>query len=73
MSGSLRCRRCSRLAARETERRVGEHGDRLGVALGGELGERAGEEVVAGRASRVDAVRCPQRRDRAVKALAAGK
>ena len=48
-----------RLAAGEAEARVGEHRDGADVAVGGELGEGAGEEVVAGRAGGAGAVRGP--------------
>ena len=41
-----------RLAAGETERRIREHGHPLDIAFGGQLGERAREEIVA---------RCPRR------------
>ena len=51
-----------RLAAREAETGVGEHGDGTAVALGGELREGGGEEIVAGRARRLVAVRGPHRR-----------
>ena len=51
-----------RLAAREPQRGVGEHADRLGVAGRRELRERAREEVVAGRARGVGAVDRPGRR-----------
>src|SRR5437762_2645314 len=48
-----------RLAAREAQRRVGEHRKRSGVPGPRELGERACEQVVAGRARRGRPVRRP--------------
>ena len=50
VSGSLRCRRCIASPRARQSARVREHGDVRDVALGGELGERTGEEVVARRA-----------------------
>ena len=44
-----------RLAARQTERRLREHGDTFEVTVGRELRERPGEEIVAGRPGRVGA------------------
>ena len=58
----MHLRALQRLAAREAERRVGEDLDRAGVSGRAQLGERAREEVVAGRARGGRAVHRPRRR-----------